>query len=250
MNIIALIQARMGSTRLPNKMLKDVEGKPLIEYVVNRVKKSKNVNFVVVATTDNEKDDALINECDRLGINFFRGSETDVLNRFVKAGQKYNADIVVRICADNVFIDSEEIDRLITHHIKGDFDYTTNVLQNGKLLILTPIGLAVEIINFYLLENINNELDDKYVHEHVTPYFYENPSLFKIGFLEINKKFQNENVRLTIDTQEDLEIIKDIFSKCYKDEEIRLEDVFNYIKNNQKILDKMNDVNRRNMKGR
>lgn len=248
--IAAIIQARLGSKRLPGKSAKKIGNKYLIEHIIERLQECKNLDNIVLATTNREEDSTLVGIAQKYRIKYYRGSEYDVLSRFFYAAKEFNLKEIVRICGDNPFFPIEEVDRLVENHIKNRSDYTTNILPNGELVIKTGLGFAVEVISFIALDKCFKEAKKFYDKEHVTPYIYNNRSDFKVNFLKIPDYLYLENLRLTIDTEEDLELIRDIYKnlsdKCT--DTIKSKDIVSYIKDKSSILKKMSKLNAINKK--
>ncbi len=207
---VAIIQARMGSSRLPGKMMMDLCGQPLLHWVLSRVKKTKLADSILLATSDTIKDDPLEKLAQDLKVPVFRGSEMDVLGRFVAAAQMAKADSVVRICGDNPLISPEEIDRLISFFEKvmkeestSDNLYAFNFAS--KLGNQYPDGFGAEIFSMALLKRIS-KLDEKLSsREHVTKYIWDHPEQFKIRTFSAPNEIAYPSVRLDVDSQEDLE---------------------------------------------
>jgi len=199
---IIIIQARMGSTRFPKKMLTTLGKYPLLEWVVQRVIKSKKIDHVVLATTTNEDDDALVDFVKNCGVEVFRGSENDVLDRFVKTAHKFKADLVVRVCADNPFIDPLEIDRLITFFNENQCDYACNHRDN--LNSGYADGFGAEIFSANLLYKIDKLAINAMSREHVTLYLWENQNNFKLKAVPAPIKLHHPNLRFDIDSPEDM----------------------------------------------
>lgn len=211
MKTIAIVQARMGSTRLPGKVLKVVAGKPLLWHLFNRLKYSKEVHDIVLATSESPQDDALQGFAEEFEFPYFRGSEKDVLDRYYQAATKFNAGTVVRITGDSPLIDPKIADRIIRKHLSSRTDYTSNTVKKTY-----PIGLAVEVFRYEALERANKEAKRRHEKEHVTPYFYLHPEKFKIQSVEARGKLRRPDLRLTLDTLEDLTLIKEIFGELYQ----------------------------------
>jgi spore coat polysaccharide biosynthesis protein SpsF len=208
MRIVAIIQARTGATRLPNKVLSNIEGKTMLERVVTRVQRSK-VIATVVATTRNPMDDAIYSMCQHKGWTVFRGDEEDVLDRFYWASVVYDADVIVRISADCPLIDPEVINYCIDWFLDRKVDYASNKIPHSY-----PLGLDVEVVKFSALERAYHE--DKNYREHVTPYIYKNPGKFKL--LPVMNVEDLSNMRWTVDTQEDLEFVRKIYGHFRRDD--------------------------------
>jgi spore coat polysaccharide biosynthesis protein SpsF len=204
--VVAIIQARMGSTRLPGKVLKDLCGATVLARVVNRTRRATLVDEVVVATTVQPADEAIVKECERLSVACFRGDEADVLDRYYHAAQKYSADAIVRITSDCPLIDPELIDATIRAFLDDKADYATNAL-----VVTYPRGLDVEVFTAEALAETWGEAQQAYERTHVTPYMYENPERFKIVALTAEKDYGK--YRWTVDTDEDMEAIREIYRR-------------------------------------
>ena len=223
--VVAIIQARMGSTRLPGKILEKVGDKPLLEILVNRLKKSQFIDDVVIATTNNKSDDVVEKFSQDLNINYYRGSEEDLLERYAESAKMFNADVVVRITGDNPLTDVDLIDTLIDVHFKNNLDYT--------YCLDTPLGVSAEIINSNILKEISSKADKESEREHVTPYIRSHPEKYKI--LKYNSNLKHQYIRLTVDTNEDLDLIQVIYQNLGDLENLKINDIINFFKNNPKI---------------
>ncbi len=216
MKVAAIIQARMGSTRLPGKILEPICGKPLLQHVVERIKKVQKIDEIVIATTTSERDTVLAKEVARIeGVGFFRGSEEDVLDRYYRAAQKVGAEVIVRITADCPLIDPVIIDAMIGSYLKksagaNSVDYLSNTLMRTF-----PRGLDTEVFPFAILERAFNEAREEYQREHVTPYIWQNPEIFTL------ECFKNEEDlsfhRWTVDEKEDLRLVREIYKELYQE---------------------------------
>jgi len=227
--ICAIIQARMKSTRFPGKTMADLAGKPVIRHVINRVKKSKSIDMIILATSKNNSNDVLEKEAKKTGVNLFRGSEEDVLDRFYWAAKKCEATTIVRITGDCPLIDPSVINDVITLFKKNKLDYASNVLPPSY-----PDGLDVEVFSFAALERAWREAVLKSEREHVTPYIWKNQSIFKRMTLKNDKDLSK--IRLTIDKKEDLIVINRILNELGSDD-FRLDDVMEVVMKNPSILD-------------
>lgn len=212
MKIIIIIQARTTSSRLPNKVMMYLYGKPLLYRIVQRIKKSVYADNLVIATSCDDTDDVIEDFCIKEGINCFRGHSTDLLDRHYKAAKKYKAEAVVKIPSDCPLIDPQIIDRVIDHYLDGEkYDYVSNLHPATY-----PDGNDVEIFSFKVLEKAWNEADKIYEREHTTPYFWENPDKFRIGNIEWEKGLNYSSThRWTIDYAEDYLFIKKIYEALY-----------------------------------
>ncbi len=215
MKILAIIQARMGSTRLPGKVMLKLQDKTVLEHVIIRLKQAKLIDEIIVATTTNSSDDPIIEEMNRLNIKTFRGSEENVLSRYYYAAKENEADVIIRITSDCPLIDPKVIDEMINEYkelIQSDsVDYLSNTIERTY-----PRGLDAEIMSFKVLEETFLNAKEDFEKEHVTPYIYQNPDKFKrVDFL--NDIDYSEH-RWTLDTPEDLELITQIYNEIYKGE--------------------------------
>jgi spore coat polysaccharide biosynthesis protein SpsF len=204
MRIVAIIQARMNSNRLPGKVLKDICGESMLSRVVHRVNSATSLDKVVVATSDTIVDDLVVNECDKLGVSVFRGSEDDVLDRFFQAALLHKADVGVRVTADCPLIEPIIIDKVVQAFLSSDVDYASNTLNRTY-----PRGLDVEVISLRALTIAWKNSFNPYHRAHVTPYIYENADLFKL--LSVTNSSDWSRYRWTVDTPEDLQFVRRVY---------------------------------------
>lgn len=201
MRTVAVIQARLGSSRLPCKTLLSLGEKPLIDWVVERTCRSLLLDDVVVACPDSELDDVLCDHLEKRHVRVVRGPEEDVLARFVLAAEEFRADQVVRICADNPFVWWEAIDRLIRFHAQGSADYSYNHVPRG---CLWPDGLGAEIVAMDLLRRLAYEAVEPQQREHCLNYIWDNPGMFRTATFDPEEEWlQRPDIRLDIDTVQD-----------------------------------------------
>lgn len=212
MRVVAIIQARLGSTRLPGKILKEISGRTLLSYQLERLQNSRFIDELVIATTTNEKDNLLVEFCENQHVSFFRGSETDVLARYYEAAVKFKADAVVRITSDCPIIDLQIVDKTIKNFIDNrEYDYVSNTVERTY-----PRGLDTEVFTFAALEKAYNEAVLERDREHVTTYFYNtNSHFFNIGYVKNDVDYSK--YRWTVDTEEDFELIKLIIGTLYRE---------------------------------
>ncbi len=227
---IAIIQARMSSTRLPGKVLLDIAGEPMLAHVIERAKRAKLVDDVVLATTTDPSDDPVAEFCAERGYNFTRGSLNDVLDRYYQAATAYKAEVIVRLTADCPVLDADIVDETIRAQTEGNFDFVANRLPPpmGRTF---PIGLDTEVCTFAALSKAWKEAREKHQREHVMPYLYEDTKLntdkpllhsgisprgFKIAL--VNHLLDYGSLRWTVDTPEDLVFIREIFARFDHDD--------------------------------
>ena len=235
-NVQIIIQARMGSSRLPGKILAPLTGKfTVLEWIIERARYSKYAKRIVVATTTNPKDDETIAACERRGCEYVRGSEEDVLNRFLDVFQSFPCNIILHITADNPLFDVSEMDRLIETLEKDGLDYVNNHPAG------LPLGTGTEAFtssSFFLMAGNTN---DPYDHEHVTPYFYNHPELFRQKNLApLNIHPFAQNVRLTIDTPEDLNFLRQLMDRMkitIPNEQPSTNDILSFLESHSDLLE-------------
>ena len=213
--IVAIVQARMGSTRLPGKVLKMVCNKPLLWHIVSRLHHSKKIDRLVVATSTNQLDNDVDAFCREQDILCFRGSEEDVLDRYYNAGKRYAAQAVVRITADCPMIDPTVLDEIVEAYQQTGCDYVSNTLTRTY-----PDGLDVEVFSFKALEKAWQEARLASEREHVTPYIWKNQDRFKIH--HVKGKMDQSSQRWTVDEPEDLEFVRRIYCHLYRPGQIFL----------------------------
>jgi spore coat polysaccharide biosynthesis protein SpsF len=211
--VVAIIQARMGSTRLPGKVLKDLEGGTVLTRVVQRVRRARLIDEVLIATTNQAADDAIVEECERYSVAVFRGDEDNVLDRYYRAALGCNAGIVVRITSDCPLIDSEITDKTIAAFLDARPDYASNALIRTY-----PRGLDTEVMTVEALERAWRGAREPCQRAHVTPYIYQNPDAFTV--LPVTGDADYSGHRWTLDTPEDLAFIRAIYA--------RVEDRYNF----------------------
>jgi spore coat polysaccharide biosynthesis protein SpsF len=205
---VAIIQGRMSSTRLPGKILMDIGGEPMLIRVVKRVRRAQSVDQVVVATTDDQSDDPVEVLCKARGVPIYRGSLFDVLDRFYQAALLFQAKTVIRVTADCPLIDPAEIDHVVRAFEEQQVDFAANRLPPPWKRTF-PIGLDTEVCQFEALERAWLEAREAHQREHVLPYLYETPGRFKTVILE--HPIDYGDLRWTVDTVEDLEVVREIY---------------------------------------
>ena len=230
--VVAIIQARMGSSRLPGKSLAEIEGRSMLWHVIHRVKRATLIDRVVVATSTAPADDAIEKMCRENGVPCYRGSENDVLDRFYGAARGERAAQVVRITADCPLIDPEVIDRVVRRFQRGDLDYASNAMVRSY-----PDGLDTEICSFSALERAWHEATKASEREHVTPYLRSEK--FRTGNVENDSKSLYQHYRWTVDEVEDLEFIRAVYKAFRGRESFGMKDVFELIEKTPG-LEKMN----------
>jgi len=199
--IIVIVQARLGSTRLPYKMLLSLHGKPIIEWVLKRVNKSKLIDDIIVAIPSSEDNNILEKYIIELGFKVFRGSEDNVLNRFYESVKDSKPGNIIRVCADNPLIDGNEIDNLINFYNSNKCDYAYNHIPKDNLY---PDGLGAEILSFELLQWLNNNVSSQHHKEHCLSYIADNQDKYSIKtFDPIDESLHRPDLKFDVDTFDD-----------------------------------------------
>jgi len=211
MATIAIIQARMGSTRFPGKIMKELNGKPILQHIVDFLKYSKMIDKVVIATTDLEEDNIVNSFAKKLEIDCFRGSSENVLERFYKCAKKFNANLILRLTADNPLINPKIIDDLINLCKHYNCDYVSNCLHPTY-----PYGYSTcEVFPFSTLTKLYETQKDSKSLEHVTYFITKNPNLFNIREISAPQNLSRPSWKLSVDTPNDYFKIQKIFSSLY-----------------------------------
>jgi spore coat polysaccharide biosynthesis protein SpsF len=205
---IAILQARVSSTRLYGKVLKSLIGKPMMLRQIERIKFSEKIDTLVVATSNMREDDQIEELCLKNNIECYRGSLNDVLDRFYKAAVKYNPSYVIRLTADCPLVDPRLIDQIIEYYLSGDFDYVSNSVEPTY-----PDGLDVEVVNFASLLKAWQEAVLYSDREHVLTYIHQRPNLFKIGHFKASQDLSH--LRWTVDESKDFELVEIIYKALY-----------------------------------
>jgi spore coat polysaccharide biosynthesis protein SpsF len=222
LRVVAIIQARMGSTRLPGKVLLDLAGETVLARVVNHVRRSHLIAETLVATTNHSADDPIVEECRMFGVAISRGDENDVLDRYFQAAQALSAEAVVRITSDCPLIDPEITDKTIAAFLASRPDYASNVLERTY-----PRGLDTEVFSMDALGRAWREARKPYEREHVTPYIHEHPEKFKL--LSVTGDEDHSDHRWTVDTPEDLEFVRAVYARVGNKTEFSWRDVLSVL---------------------
>jgi spore coat polysaccharide biosynthesis protein SpsF len=217
MGAVAIVQARMGSTRLPGKVMMPLVGQPMLWHIVDRLRRAPGVARVVVATSDRDGDEPLRSFCRDSQLDVFAGDESDVLDRFYRAAVKFGGDPVLRITADCPFVDPELVGRLLAMYQAGEYDHigvATGSLAHGFSGPRYPDGLDAECIRFAALERANREATERSDREHVTPYLYRIPGRFRNGMLPAEE--DHGALRWTVDHPDDFEMVRHVYEALWR----------------------------------
>ena len=233
MTVTAIIQARMGSTRLPGKILKEVNGNPLLLHQINRLKHSKLIDQLVIATTTEKQDNIIEEFCKKHSVSFYRGSENDVLARYYEASEKFGGDVIVRLTSDCPNIDSVVVDATIQNYLENTdgYDYVSNTIERSY-----PRGLDTEVFSKKTLNAAYQKATLSRDREHVTSYIYTHPEQFHIGSYKGNVNYSE--YRWTVDTKEDYQLVRNILENFNgREEAFSLEEAILLMKENPQWFD-------------
>ncbi len=236
--ICAIIQSRMASSRLPGKAMASLGGKPALEHVIQRVRRAKTLDDVIVATTLDAADDVIASLSERLGVRCFRGSKHDVLGSVLGAGRAVNADALVRLTADCVAIDPAIIDLAVDSYREGDADYVSTHLE-----LTYPIGMSAEVLATELLGRVDKLTDDPKDREHVTLYIYTTPGFCRMKNLAAPPELSAPQHHLALDTAADYELLRQIFDALYPtNPEFDLGDILALIRDRADLVPRTADI--------
>ena len=235
--VVLILQARMASTRLPGKSMMDLAGAPLVGRIIERVKRCKMVDEIVLATTQKSEDDALEELAGSYRVSVFRGSENDLVDRYYQAAKTYNAEVVVRIPADNPVPEPSEIDRIIDYHLTGQSDFSSNLAEvygNGY-----PDGIGAEVFNFKTLEEVWRTCGDTRRREHLHLNFFDyksqkpiNPERYRVGTIQCPSEFRRPDMVLDVNTLEEYKFMAELYDYLYpRDPNFRITDIIEWYDN-------------------
>jgi len=236
--VVCIIQARIGSARLPAKVLRELCGKPMLAHVIQRVKEAKTVDEIIIATTTNESDSIISELALSMRVKVFRGSEQDVLSRYLGAAKEAGAGIVIRITSDCPLIDPNTIDAAVRYFTDNSYDYIQACSETGF-----PRGLDTEVFTFKALEKVNGIASESSYREHVTLYMYRHPEEFKIGYYKAPKELNHPEWRLCVDEINDFNLIEIIYKALYKEPYIiAMSEVADLLEKRTELLEINKDV--------
>lgn len=249
MNSAFIIQARTGSSRLKNKILLNfVDEENILTIIIKKLKAHYPSIPVIIATTKNKEDKAIVEIAKKLQVGFYCGSETNVLERFINAANKYCIEKIVRICSDNPFLLPKFLDSLINSQ-NDYYDYISYKMNNGLPVIKSHLGLFAEATNIKALRKVREITTDPISLEHVTYFLYMNPMIFNIKLLPLPKYLSNRyDLRFTIDTFKDFEILKKVYSIYISEEFHNAKTLIRLIDNDKDTLQKIKDNINQNTK--
>lgn len=235
MNITATIEARMTSTRLPGKVLMPLGGKPALALLIERVQRARYIDTIVVATTVNSTDDPIEELCNKLGVRCFRGSEDDVLQRVLDAAKSAGADLICELMGDSPFIDPVIIDHVVTAHLAGNYDYTSNFTPVHSF----PLGFAVQVFPVAVLDRVEKLTQHPMDRAHVSCFIYHNPYLFRLNGHGVQACADTyaPDIRVALDTQSDYELMTAVCDALYPNNpEFSARDIVQFLRSKPELL--------------
>jgi spore coat polysaccharide biosynthesis protein SpsF len=200
----------MGSTRLPGKTLAPIIARPMLDLLIERLSRSRHIDQIVVATTTESEDDCIEKLCRDLQVGCFRGSSEDVLDRVLRAAQEFGASLIVEMTGDCPLLDPAVVDQVITLFLSGDYDYVSNIVERTY-----PRGLDTQAFPTAVLAEVSEITQNPADRENVSLYIYEHPERYRLGNLVAPHEIRRPDLRLTVDTNEDLALIRQIYERLY-----------------------------------
>jgi spore coat polysaccharide biosynthesis protein SpsF len=242
MNIKAIIASRMTSTRLPGKVVMDLYGEPALIRMIERLRLSKYINGIVIATTFNDTDDIIEALASQEKVFCYRGSEEDVLLRTVEAAVETQTDLIVQVTSDCPLLDAETIDLVIERMIEHPYlDFATN-----QMFLTYPLGFGVEVVRTNTLREVERITRDPADREHVTLYIYERPEKYHLSNIEAPAYLRHPDYRLTLDTMEDYTLIQQVYKELYpRKRDFNLYDIVKYLSANPELLEINSEINQK-----
>jgi len=236
MRFVAIIEARMSSSRLPGKTMKKILEKPMLELMIERVLKSKKINEVIIATSVNPENDPIEKLGNKLEVRCYRGSENDVLDRVLKAAHSCEADVIIELWGDCPLIDPSILSNLVEFYENNEYDCVGTMLPNFEKKY--PLGLSALIFSTKILEQVNELAHDVLDRENVSNYIYEHPEKYKIAPLPCPRNLDYPNLRLVVDQISDFELVRIVFENLYPiDKCFSAVNVIEFLNSNPKIRD-------------
>ena len=236
--ILAILQARTSSSRLPGKVLRPILGKPMLAHQIERVRRARMVDHLIVATSIDSSDDSLAQLCEEIGVPCFRGSLDNVLDRFYQAAKEHQPETVVRLTGDCPLADPEVIDHVIRFYLDGNFDYAGNCLEATY-----PDGLDAEVFSFAALERAWNEAELPSQKEHVTLYVNRQPDKFRIG--HVKREPDLSALRWTVDEPRDLEFVTEVYRALYPaNPKFTTDDILDLLRQRPELMEINSDITR------
>lgn len=243
MKTLCIVQARMGSNRLPGKVIKPLCGVPLILHSLRRLKQCKNIDHLVLATSERPENQPLVETVREDGFEVFSGSEDDVLSRYYEVARKHKPETIVRCTGDCPVLDPEITDYVIKQHYDSGADYTSNALIRSY-----PRGMDTEVFSYTVLDKTFTEASLDEEKEHVTPYIYRHRELFDIKDVIAAQELHNPDLRLCVDTAEDFQLMEAVFEDLYHENPyFSLKAILEFLRNNPKLVEINKDIEQKKL---
>lgn len=241
MKKVAIIEARMTSSRLPGKVLMESCGRPMLQHMIERLKRSKELDDVVVATTINADDDPIVALCGKLECHFYRGSEEDVLLRVLEAAEAYHADLIIETTGDCPLIDWRHIDYLVKKYQENEFDFVSNCTERTF-----PDGFDIRVFSTKALRKVSEMTSDPLDREHVAVFFPKHTELFKCYNWKAENEENRSDIEVTLDEIGDYKLLNAVLEGLYKNNpEFSCTDVIKYIDNHKELLNHVSGIKRK-----
>ena len=234
--IIACLQVRLNSKRLPNKAMIELNNKPLFMHVIDRINCATKIERLIVCTSKNKQDLPIIDMCKKNNIECFAGDEDNVIKRYLDAVSKYSPDHILRVTGENACVSFEFMDQAIIEHLKKNSKYTTT----DDL----PRGMRSEVIDFAFLKKLHENLVDPKMSEYMT-WYLDRPDKWKVVKIQMPENFKRKNYRVTVDTEKDLKVVKKVYDSLYKGLPIKSSEIIEFLDVNQDVVMLNNDIKHR-----
>lgn len=222
----ATIEARMTSSRLPGKVLMEAAGLSFLEHMIQRLKMVPSLDDIIVATTVNASDDPVVALAKKIGVSYYRGNEDDVLDRVLMAAKSHNVDVIVETTGDCPLIDPQIVENCVQSYRAKNVDYLSNILERTY-----PIGMDTQVFATDILQDVANRTDDVQDHEHVSLFIYKHPEIYTLANIAAVQSQHDPSLRLTLDTQEDCDVLRNIFEALYPQKDnFTLGDILAYLR--------------------
>lgn len=234
--IIACLQVRLNSKRLPNKAIIELNNKPLFMHVIDRINCAKKIEKLIVCTSTNNQDLPIIDICKKNNIEYFAGDEDNVMKRYIDAVSKYSPDHILRVTGENACVSFEFMDQAINEHVKKNSKYTTT----DDL----PRGMRSEVIDFVFLRELHEKLVNPKMSEYMT-WYLDRPEKWKVVKIPMPENLKRKNYRVTIDTEMDLKVVKKVYDSLYKGTPIKSDKIIDFLDVNQDVVMLNNEIKHR-----
>ncbi len=244
--IVATIEARMTSSRLPGKVMMECLGKSMLAHMVERVKRANILDDIIIATTINDTDQAIADEASRLQVKCYRGSEDNVMSRVLEAAQHFSGDIIVELTGDCPLLDPALIDHAVDHYFSSGVDYLSNLeINEFEQGLAHPLGFAVQVFSTAVLADAFGRTDDPLDHEHVSRPLYQTPERYSVKYLPTPEAQRGPNMSVTLDTNQDFQVICAVLRALSPEKpDFTIEEVVSYLATHPDVRRINQDIDR------